>query len=413
MGINKKQLIVIGGGAAGFFCAINAAQMNRNLSVLLLEKTGKLLSKVKVSGGGRCNVTHACFDIADMAKCYPRGANFVKKIFHQFFVIETIEWFKQRKVLLKTEADGRMFPTTDNSQTIVDCLLNAAASSAIVVRTHCGVARIEKINEAFIVTTSTNEKIEADFICLATGGFSKTTMFDWLKNLDHCISTPVPSIFTFNLPDNAITKLMGVTVDNVAIKIKGTKWQQIGSLLITHWGLSGPVILKLSAYAARELADMNWEFEILINWLPQHNEQSLKEKLMQLRSENGAYLLYHKNSLELPQRLWIHFLNDAKIPEKCRRADLSSKQVQQIVHLIVAHQIKVSGKTTFKEEFVTAGGISLQEIDANSMMSKKIPNLFFAGEIIDVDGITGGYNFQNAWSTGFVAATSITRGSKS
>ncbi len=383
--------------------------MNPDLGVTILEKSGKLLSKVKVSGGGRCNVTHACFEIGEMVKRYPRGGNFVRKLFHQFFTTDTIEWFKNRNVLLKQEADGRMFPMTDTSQTIINCLLKETASSGIDIRMNTGVESIEKVGDRFVVLAGNHQRFEADFVCVACGGFPKTSMFEWLLKTGHSIAAPVPSLFTFNLPKHPITQLMGVSVHHAVVKIVGSKQQQQGPVLITHWGLSAPAVLKLSAYAARELADKQWQFEILVNWLPEYNEQSLKEQFLFLRQENGSYLMYHKNPFGLPNRLWDFFLNQCQIPKDCRRADLSAKHQNELIKKMTAYLFEVKGKTTFKEEFVTAGGIIVSEIDAHTMMSKKVPNLFFAGEVIDVDGVTGGFNFQNAWSTGWVAAKAISK----
>jgi hypothetical protein len=381
--------------------------MNPALRVTIVERSNKLLSKVKVSGGGRCNVTHACFDKVEMSKRYPRGGNFVKKLFHRFFTHDTIDWFKERGVGLKAEADGRMFPVTDSSQTIIDCLLRQADQYNVQIRMHCDIKSIEKLEDGFRLLTANNEELAASFVCIATGGFPKASMFDWLTQTGHSFSKPVPSLFTFNLPRHPITQLMGVSVPNALVKITGSKLQQQGPVLITHWGLSGPGVLKLSAYAARELAEKNWEFEAIINWLPEYNEQTLKEKFLQLRNDNGSVQLYHKNPFGLPQRLWEFFLKECNIPETSRRADLQAKPQNELVKKLTNYLFSVKGKTTFKEEFVTAGGITLSEIDSNTMMSKKLPNLFFAGEVIDVDGITGGYNFQNAWSTGWVAAHTI------
>lgn len=403
----SKNLIVIGGGAAGFFCAINAARINPHLQVTILEKSNKLLSKVKVSGGGRCNVTHACFNISEMAKCYPRGGNFVKKIFHQFFTTDTIEWFKSRGVELKTEADGRMFPATNSSQTIIDCLLKEAAAYNVQVRMQSEVKAVSLRENIFSLQMANGEIIKANYICIACGGFPKAAMFYWLKELGHTINDPVPSLFTFNMPKHSITSLMGVVVHNAVVKISGTKIQQQGAVLITHWGLSGPCVLRLSAWGARELAIANWQFAISINWLPAFNEQQLRERFQQLRFDLAAQKLYHKNPFALPQRFWHFLLETCKINESIRWADLPAKNQNLLVKNLVNYECNVNGKTTFKEEFVTAGGILHYEIDADTMMSKKVPNLFFAGEIIDVDGITGGYNFQNAWSTGFIAATNI------
>lgn len=379
------------------------------MQVIIVERSNKLLSKVKVSGGGRCNVTHACFDKIEMSKRYPRGANFVKKLFHQFFTSDTIAWFKERGVAIKAEADGRMFPVTDSSQTIIDCLLKEADIYGVQVKMHCDIKHIESREHEFRLLTANNEELTATYVCVATGGFPKAAMFDWLKQTGHSFSTPVPSLFTFNLPKHPIAQLMGVSVPHALVKIAGSKLQQLGPVLITHWGLSGPGVLKLSAYAARELSERNWEFEAIVNWLPEYNELTLKERFLQLRNENGSMLLHHKNPFGLPQRLWEFLLKECLIPESCRRADLQAKPQNELVKKLTNYLFSVKGKTTFKEEFVTAGGITLNEIDANTMMSKKQLNLFFSGEVIDVDGITGGYNFQNAWSTGWVAANTIAR----
>ena len=411
--MKRKKLIVIGGGAAGFFCAVTAGALNPNLQVTILEKTNKLLSKVRVSGGGRCNVTHACYEIAEMIRNYPRGSNFLKKAFHQFFTTDTVEWFKQRGIALKTEADGRMFPTTDSSQTIIDCLLREANQLGVNIIMNAEVKSISRINEKFEILLSetrpgNKEALPADFICIASGGYPKSSMFEWLKQLGHGIEEPVPSLFTFNTPGHAITKLMGISVQEARVRIKDTKLEQEGPLLITHWGLSGPAVLKLSAWGARELASKNWEFEIRVNWLPQYDEQSLRETFQSFRSKLPAQKIISKNPLGLPQRLWEFFLAESQIQMDKNWADLPSKQQNRLIGNLVNFEMKITGKTTFKEEFVTAGGIRLSEIDPNTMMSKRIPNLFFAGEVMDVDGITGGFNFQHAWTSGFIAGNSIT-----
>lgn len=360
-----------------------------------------------MSGGGRCNVTHACFEIAQMAKRYPRGGNFVKKIFHQFFTTDTIEWFKSRGVALKTETDGRMFPVTDSSQTIIDCLLAEAAKHKVSIQMHCEVKQVLRSDGGFVLHISNDRIIEADAVCIATGGYPRAAMFNWLKDCGHAINEPVPSLFTFNMPKHPITELMGVAVNDAVVKISGTKLLQQGPVLITHWGLSGPCILRLSAWGARELAAGNWDFDIVINWLPQYNENQLREAFQRLRFEMAAQKLYHKNPFNLPRRLWEFFLEQVDVKTETRWADLPAKQQNLLIKHLVNDDCHITGKTTFKEEFVTAGGINLNEIDPNSMMSKIVPNLYFAGEVIDVDGITGGYNFQNAWSTGFVAAKDI------
>ncbi|MBK7557224.1 MAG: NAD(P)/FAD-dependent oxidoreductase [Chitinophagaceae bacterium] len=415
--MHKKRLIVIGGGAAGFFCAVNASRLNPALEVIILESSNKLLSKVKVSGGGRCNVTHACYSIADMIKKYPRGALFLKKAFHHFFTNDTIAWFSERGVALKTEADGRMFPVTDSSQTIIDCLLKEANKFKVEIRMNTGVKQLAvgsgqgDSEKQFQLQLADGTILQSDYVCIASGGFPKTVQYEWLKNTGHTIEVPVPSLFTFNLSAEAgdqITSLMGVTVENVQVKIAGSKLSEQGPLLITHWGFSGPAILKLSAWGARELAIGNWQFAIIVNWIPEFNENSLRESLQQLRFKLAAQKMANRNPFGLPNRLWEFLLKRSGIPEAMRWADLPAKEQNKLIKNLCAGEYAIKGKTTFKEEFVTAGGIQLNEIDHNTMQSKIHPGLFFAGEIINVDGITGGFNFQNAWTTGWIAAKGIT-----
>jgi predicted Rossmann fold flavoprotein len=448
----QKTLVVIGGGAAGFFCAVNAARMNTNLQVILLEKSAKLLSKVKVSGGGRCNVTHALFDITEMSKRYPRGEKFLKKSLHQFFTTDTIVWFEQRGVPLKTEKDGRMFPVTDSSQTVIDCLMNEANLYGVDIRINAEVRsmRLEKYEVGsqksedpekkstsevrslkdenaevggmryegvkFFITLANNKNLSADYVCIASGGAPKAGMFQWLVDLGHSISEPVPSLFTFNLhagkpgsKKHPITELMGVSVEKARVKIEGTKLTEEGPLLITHWGLSGPAILRLSAWGARELASVDYHFKVHINWLPAENANSLKVYFQKFRvSESNKKILNH-NFEKLPNRLWQFLLEQSNIDSHTRFADLPLKKENILINNLVDFTAEVKGKTTFKEEFVTAGGIQVSEVDVNTMMSKKIKNLFFAGEVLDVDGITGGFNFQHAWTSGWIAAKTISR----
>lgn len=401
------KLVVIGGGAAGFFCAVNAARLNPSLEVIILEKSSKLLSKVKVSGGGRCNVTHACFSIADMVKRYPRGANFLKKAFHRFFTHDTIAWFKERGVELKTEEDGRMFPVTDSSQTIIDCLMREANRYGVEIRMMSEVGSLKSEERQFKIELSDLRHLTSDFVCVACGGYPKSSQFEWLRALGHSISEPVPSLFTFNMPGHPITQLMGVSVPGAQVKIAGAKLEAKGPLLITHWGMSGPVILRLSAWGARELAAGNYRFTAIVNWLPEYNENSLREYIQQLRFDIASQKMGHRNPFNLPQRLWAFLLQQSGIDEEKRWADLPAKEQNKLITHCCAHPFAVQGKTTFKEEFVTAGGIELAGVDANTMQSKLVPGLFFAGEILDVDGITGGFNFQHAWTSGYVAASSM------
>ncbi|HUS00738.1 MAG TPA: NAD(P)/FAD-dependent oxidoreductase [Chitinophagaceae bacterium] len=405
--MNKKTLVVIGGGAAGFFCAINAAAFNHDIEIVIIEKSTKLLSKVKVSGGGRCNVTHSCFSIAEMIKNYPRGEKFIKKTFHQFFTTDTINWFGKRSVQLKTEADGRMFPVTNSSQTIIDCLMKEVKKHGIQVLMNREVTKLSMVKSQWSIEFAKDEKIVADYVCVASGGFAKTIQFNWLKELGHSIEEPVPSLFTFNIPADPIKNLMGISVEKAVIKILGTKFSQQGRLLITHWGLSGPAVLKLSAFAAKELHKANYDFKINVNWLPLFNEQTLKQKFLQVRNEHASQKIVNRNPFFLPQRLWEYLLQQAAINENIRWADLPAKQQNILIKILCAQEFHVKGKTTFKEEFVTSGGIKLNEIDTNTMQSKIVSNLFFAGEVMDVDAITGGFNFQHAWTSGWIAGKAI------
>ena len=421
----SKQLIVIGGGAAGIFCAVNAAQKDPSLRVTVLEKTNKLLSKVKVSGGGRCNVTHACYDIAEMSKRYPRGGNFVRKAFYRWFTSDTIEWFRVRGVELKTEPDGRMFPVTDSSQTIIDCLMREVNKYGVEVRMQAEVKEVvvgggpDAGSEAapgdeearFRVVLADGRELKADYVTVACGGYPKAGMFDWIRRLGHGIEEPVPSLFTFNMPGDPITKLMGISAADVQVKIAGSKLVQRGPLLITHWGLSGPVILRLSAWGARELAAGGYRFSILVNWLPDRTEQEVRDRLQQLRFDWAARKLTSANPFGLPQRLWDYLLATAGIAEGLRWADLPAREQNRLAGLLFAGGYSIGGKTTFKEEFVTSGGVKLLEVDPVTCGSKKVPGLFFAGEILDVDGITGGFNFQHAWTSGWIAADGIARDS--
>ncbi len=402
-----KKLIVIGGGAAGFFCAINAARLYPDLQVMLIEKTNKLLSKVKVSGGGRCNVTHDCESIAEMIKKYPRGGSFLKKAFHNFFTSDTIEWFNERGIELKTEEDGRMFPQSNTSQTIIDCFLREAASYKVDILMNTQVTSLHRHANGWTLQLANSKQLETDYVCISCGGFSKAEHFKWIEDIGHSIETPVPSLFTFNLKQHSITKLMGIAVQDVSVKIAGTKLQESGPLLITHWGLSGPAILKLSAWGARELALKDYFFTAMVNWLPDLNEITLREKMQQLRFQLAAQKISNRNPFQLPSRLWEYFLQQCGIDADMRWADLPAKEQNKLIKMLCSHEFSVQGKTTFKEEFVTAGGIQLSEVDVQTMRSKMAKGIFFAGEILNIDGITGGYNFQSAWTTGWVAATGV------
>ncbi len=408
----QKTLAVVGAGAAGFFCAITAARLNSGLKVILVEKTGKLLSKVKVSGGGRCNVTHACFSIPEMALNYPRGSTFVKKIFHQFFTTDTIRWFEERGVPLKTEDDGRMFPVSNSSQTIIDCLLAEATKYNVEIRLHHEVKNIDYNEEpiSFRIHFSNDSKLDADFICLASGGYPKSHLFDWIRPSGHGIEDPVPSLFTFNIPGHSIGSLMGISVPDAQVKLDGVSLKEKGPLLITHWGLSGPAILKLSARGARLLHEKNYRFGIRVNWLGDGNDANVRHEIQSIRAYAGGKKIRQKNPWELPQRLWEWFLEQAGIKD-INWADLPTNAQNKLIGLLTDQLFQIEGKTTFKEEFVTAGGVRLSEVNHLTMESRIRPGLFFAGELLDVDGITGGYNFQHAWTGGFIAGRSIAEAS--
>lgn len=404
--LDSKTLIVIGGGAAGFFCAVNAARLNPLLKVVIVEKTSKVLSKVKVSGGGRCNVTHACFEISALTKRYPRGQHFLKKAFHWFNTNDTIKWFEERGVQLKTETDGRMFPLTNESQTIIDCLIREANKYGVEILFHTEVKSIAKTETVFCLET-VKAKLTANFLCIACGGYPKTTQFEWLKQMGHTIEEPVPSLFTFNIPNNNLTALMGISVDRATVKIQSSRLTETGPILITHWGLSGPAVLKLSAWGARELAQLKYDFSITVNWLPEFNENSLRTEWQHLRNRYATQKISNKNPLGLPNRLWLYMLDLCSIHHDMRWADLSAVLQNKLIKILTGQEFKIKGKTTFKEEFVTCGGIKLSEIDANTMQSKIVPQVYFSGEVMDIDGITGGFNFQNAWTSGWIAAKHI------
>ena len=366
-----------------------------------------------MSGGGRCNVTHACFSIAEMIKKYPRGEKFLKKSFYHFFTIDTIEWFQKRNVKIKTEADGRMFPESNSSETIINCLLQEANKYNIEILMNREITTIEKKSSEnntnnFQLHFKNDSILQCDFVCVACGGYPKSEHYNWISKLGHSFEAPVPSLFTFNVPKDPIAELMGISIENGYVKINETKLSQTGPILITHWGFSGPVILKLSAFAAKQLAALQYNFSISINWVIEYNENSLLEKFRSIRNENASKKIINKNPFNLPQRLWEYHLNLLKINTDLRWADLPAKQQNLLAKQLCSQQFQVKGKTTFKEEFVTAGGINLNEVDANTMESKIVPNLFFAGEILNVDGITGGFNFQHAWTSGWIASQQIT-----
>lgn len=402
----NRRLIIVGGGPAGFFCAVNAARMSPALEVIIVEKSQKVLSKLKVSGGGRCNLTNRCFDPLEMARQYPRGKHFMKKALHRFSAADTVRWFEERGVKIKQEADGRMFPSTDSSQTIIDCLMQECREYGVQWMVTQEAKRLEARGCKWLVVFD-GLTMETDFLCVACGGYPRAAMYDWLEKLGHTIVEPVPSLFTFNLPGNPITSLMGVSLQDASVRAVGIKLISRGPLLITHWGLSGPAVLRLSAWGAREMAAMGYDFRIIIDWAPALNEERLRELLQALRMERPVRKIRNGNPFALPQRFWEYQLQQSGIDPEQRSGDLPGKQLKRLIRNLSSQEFAVRGKTTFKEEFVTAGGIRLSEVDVNTMMSKREPNLFFAGEILDVDGITGGFNLQHAWTSGYIAASAL------
>lgn len=402
---SKYDILIIGGGAAGFFTAINIVEHNPNLNVAILERGKTVLEKVRISGGGRCNVTHACFVPNDLVKFYPRGERELKGPFNQFCSGDTIEWFEKHGVELKIEEDGRMFPVSDSSDTIIDCFMDAVKKLKIDVLTNHSVQELYKTETHWKVTT-TQDVFTCKNVVMATG--SNPKIWELLQNLGHSIEEPVPSLFTFNVKDVRIKELMGISTP-ATVKVKKSKLEASGPLLITHWGLSGPGILRLSAWGARELADKKYHFAILVNWLNETSFDEAIEALKESKEENAKKSVLKYPQFELPKRLWENLVKAAGITEEIKWADLNKNQLNALTEQLTNGEYQVNGKSTFKEEFVTAGGIQLKEVNFKTMESKLLPNLYFAGEILNIDAITGGFNFQNAWTGGFIAAESITK----
>ena len=394
-----RNVAVIGGGAAGFFAALSAAQHHPESQVILFEKSDKLLSKVKVSGGGRCNVTHACFSQSAFAKHYPRGGRQLKKAFGMFSAQDTIDWFTERGVPLKTEDDGRMFPVANTSQAVIDCLLREAHKAGIDIRMKAPIRSIQPLDGGGF--NLHGERF--DRVVVATGGSPKATGFDWLVALGHTISAPVPSLFTFNMPGETITKRMGLVVPNAIVRIQGTKLSHQGPVLITHWGMSGPAVLKLSAWGARELAERDYGFNIQVNWIGVTNEAEVLAQWEDALPDMLRKKMANACPFDLPKNFWLHALDKAKIDPNTSWAELGKKPRNRLINGLLNDTYTVAGKTTFKEEFVTCGGVTLGEVDFNTMESRIVPGLHFSGEVLDVDGITGGFNFQAAWTTGYIA----------
>lgn len=399
------RIAIIGGGAAGFMAAITAKSCSSDNEVVLFEKSNKVLAKVKISGGGRCNVTNACFSISQLVKNYPRGQKFLKKPFSYFSTKDTFDWFESRGVALKTESDNRVFPVSNQSQSIIDCLLNELNKLDIKLELQSIISKIEKIENQFLLVIN-NQEVFFDRVIIATGGSPKLSGFDWIKNIQKNIIDPVPSLFTFNIPNNNITDLMGVVANNAAVRIEATKIKHSGPLLITHWGMSGPAVLKTSAFGARHLFESNYNFNIQINWA------NLSEKeYLNISDENcgSNRIISNKNPFDLPSRLWNYIINKSEISDNKKWNQLNKKERNKLINTLMNDVYPVKGKTTFKEEFVTSGGVDIQYINNQSMESEICKGLYFCGEVLNIDGVTGGFNFQAAWTTGYLAGKNSVR----
>ncbi len=400
-----KTIAIIGGGAAGFFAAIRAKENYPESQVIIFEKTSKLLAKVKISGGGRCNVTNGCKNIKELVNGYPRGGKALKKAFGKFNNQSTITWFQNRGVPIYIQDDNRAFPASNQSQTIIDCLLKEVDRLDIKILLNKGVQRINQLDDHTwqLWFKEETDPVQANQVIIATGGSSKNTAFDYLKKLGHQIVTPVPSLFTFNLPNEPITKLMGLVVQNALVSIQGTKFKADGPLLITHWGMSGPAVLKLSAFGARVLFEKGYDFKVQVNWVNQPNYEEVHANLDKIIFKNPLKQLGNFKPFNLPSRVWLFLLEKVALSKSKIWGDIGKKGLNKLTNILTNDIYSIQGKTTFKEEFVSCGGLDLHSIDMQTMQSNVCKNLYFAGEIMDIDGITGGYNFQAAWTTGFIA----------
>jgi predicted Rossmann fold flavoprotein len=399
------NIAIIGGGAAGFFSAINAKQNYPDANVVIFEKSQKTLSKVKVSGGGRCNVTNGTKSINELHKAYPRGGKKLKKIFHEFNTSDTINWFESRGVPLYTQDDNRVFPKSNNSQSIIDCLFTEINKLSILLKTGVTIEKIEPEGDQLKILFKDEKTSPKLFnkVIVATGGSPKREGLIWLEKLGHKIETPVPSLFTFNMPNETITNLMGLVAEPTLVSIQGTKLKSTGPLLVTHWGMSGPAILKLSSFGARILKEKNYDFNVQVNWINEPNNNKIIDEINEIIKSHPKKLISNIKPYNLPERLWNYITEKSELPSNKIWGELGNKGINKLVSLLSNDIYNVKGKTTFKEEFVTCGGISLDSISLKSMESKVCKNLYFSGEVLDIDAITGGYNFQAAWTTGFIA----------
>ncbi len=401
------RVVVIGGGAAGFFGAVACATSHPHTQVTLLEASRQPLAKVRVSGGGRCNVTHACFDPINLVQNYPRGEKALQGAFSRFQATDTVKWFANQGVKLKTEADGRMFPTTDSSETIIDCLTKAADLAGVELLTGKTVVSVVKQTTGFEVELKTGEKIECDRILLATG--SNPLGYQIAQDLGHTIEPPVPSLFTFNILDKHLKELAGISANPVQLKLSTAKktLAQTAPLLITHWGLSGPAVLKLSAWGARVLHDCKYQATLLINWQPKYSSDQLRSQLLLAKTENPKKAIALQRGVDLPHRLWQYLIARTDVGLEQRWAEISNKSLNQIIQELTQGTYQIKGKGAFKEEFVTCGGVNLKQVNFKTMASRITPGLHFAGEVLDIDGVTGGFNFQSAWTTAWIAGNAL------
>ncbi|WP_414527380.1 NAD(P)/FAD-dependent oxidoreductase [Nodularia chucula] len=402
------NIVVVGGGAAGFFGAIACAEANPQAQVTLIEASRQPLAKVLISGGGRCNVTHACFEPARLVQNYPRGGKALRGAFTRFQAQDTVDWFTDQGVHLKTEADGRMFPITDNSETIAECLIKATSKAGIELRLETPVISAKLLHPGFEIFLKSRETQKCDRLLLATG--SNPLGYKIAREFGHQIEPPVPSLFTFNIPDPKLRSLAGVSLNSVQIRLAGTgkpPLQQTGPLLITHWGISGPAVLKLSAWGARFLHENRYQATLLVNWLPEFNQEQVRQKILDVKTQWGQKAIALHRGIDLPHRLWQYIVDRAGITTEDRWAELSKPKLNQLVQELTQGEYPITGKGVFKEEFVTCGGVNLKEINFKTMESRLIPGLYFAGEILDIDGITGGFNFQSAWTTSYLAGIAM------
>ena len=402
-----RRIAIVGGGAAGFFAAITAAEADRRTSVDLFERSGRLLTKVRISGGGRCNVTHALFDPRELVQRYPRGSKELRGPFHTWNPSHTVAWFRERGIPLKTEEDGRMFPVTDDSETIVECLMRSAQKAGVRIHTHAGIERVRRMDDGrFELVGATGAMGVYDRLILATGGGQTSGGLGIAKALGHTITDLVPSLFTFKIRDPRIQGLQGMSVPNATVTVPGTKLRQSGALLVTHWGFSGPAILKLSAWGARELAAKNYRFTLRVHWTGDGTVESMAARLDAIKPKMARKKVGSGIPFDVPKRLWERWLQASAIPPDKPWAQIGKASTLKLAREIAQSEFQTHGKSTNKDEFVTCGGVGLRDVNFKTMESRQTPGLYFTGEVLDIDGITGGFNFQAAWTTARIAGLS-------